>query len=131
MFELAQELELSSTPGDAGAEILVGPSGQFVYGTSRGSGVVLVYRLEEDDTLVKVQEFNLSGTWPRSMAIRDNLMAVIDQKGASLQLLEIDSATGMLSGSPDNVYSTPPGPAFVDFWGTTECAYVLREFSDV
>ena len=50
------------------------------------------------------------------MAIRDNLMAVIDKKGASLQLLEIDPNTGMLSGNPDNIYSTPPNPAFVDFW---------------
>ena len=45
-LELLQELELSSTPGDAGAEILVGPTGQFIYASSRGSGVVVVYRWE-------------------------------------------------------------------------------------
>ena len=44
-LELIQELELSSTPGDAGAEILVGPTGEFVYASSRGTGVVVVYRL--------------------------------------------------------------------------------------
>ena len=44
MFDLLQELELSSTETDAGAEILVGPSGQFVYVSSRGTGVVVVYR---------------------------------------------------------------------------------------
>ena len=43
-FDLLQELELSSTPGDAGAEILVDSTGQFVYASSRGSGVVIVYR---------------------------------------------------------------------------------------
>ena len=43
-LELLQELELSSTPGDAGAEILLGSTGEFVYGSSRGSGVVVVYR---------------------------------------------------------------------------------------
>ena len=43
-LELLQELELSSTPGDAGAEILVGPTGEFVYASSRGTGVVVVYR---------------------------------------------------------------------------------------
>ena len=43
-LELLQELELSSTQGDAGAEILVGTTGKFVYASSRGSGVVVVYR---------------------------------------------------------------------------------------
>lgn len=117
MFDLAQELELSSTPGDAGAEILVGPSGQFVYGSSRGSGVVLVYSLEEDDTLVKVQEYNLSGTWPRSMAIRDNLMVVADQYGEAIQVLNIDPVTGMLNtdNMEHNTLAAPPGPSFVGF----------------
>ena len=113
-FELAQELELSSTDGDAGAEILVSADGKFVYGSSRGSGVVLVYQLEADNSLIKIQEYNLAGVWPRSMAIRDNIMVVIDKFGPTVQLLEID-ATGMISGNPDNVYPTPASPSFVDF----------------
>ena len=36
------------------------------------------------------------------------------------EVIEYQDATGMLSGHPDNVYSTPPGPAFVDFWGTSD-----------
>ena len=80
-FELAQELELSSTDGDAGAEILVSADGKFVYGSSRGSGVVLVYQLEADNSLIKIQEYNLAGTWPRSMAIGDNMMVVVDKFG--------------------------------------------------
>ena len=43
-LDLIQELQLSSTPGDAGAEILVGPTGEFVYASSRGTGVVVVYK---------------------------------------------------------------------------------------
>jgi len=114
-FELAQELELSSTDGDAGAEILVSADGKFVYGSSRGSGVVLVYQLEADNSLIKIQEYNLAGTWPRSMAIRDNMMVVVDKFGPTIQLLEVDTTTGMISGNPDNVYPTPDSPSFVDF----------------
>ena len=121
LFDKVQDLELSVIEGEQfGAEILVDSSGQFVYGSSRGAGEVLVYKLQDDDTLTKIQTFNLSGIWPRSMAIRDNLMAVIDQHGDSLQLLEINPATGILSGNPDKIYSTPPGPTFVDFWGTSD-----------
>ena len=115
MFDLAQEVELSSTEGDAGAEILVGANGEFVYASSRGTGVVVVYKLEQDDSLVKMQEFNLVGTWPRSMAIRDTMMVVTDEHGDTVQLLEIDPTTGMLSGNPNNVYKTPTRPSFVDF----------------
>jgi len=112
-LELIQELELSSNGGDAGAEILVGPSGQFVYASSRGTGVVVVYRLEGDETLTRVEEYNLGGTWPRSMAIRDSMMVVIDQYGDSVQTLTIDQETGKLQGGA--MYSTPSQPSFVDF----------------
>ena len=114
MFDLAQEVELSSTDGDAGAEILVGPTGEFVYASSRGTGVV-VYKLEQDDSLTRIQEFKLNGTWPRSMAIMDTRLVVTDQKGGTLQLLEINPATGLIGGNPGNVYKTPPEPAFVGF----------------
>ena len=112
-LELIQELEVSSNGEDAGAEILVGPSGQFVYASSRGTGVVVVYKLEMDDTLVRVEEYSLGGTWPRSMAIRDNLMVVIDQYGDSVQVLTIDQETGKLKGG--DLYTTPSQPSFVDF----------------
>jgi len=113
-LDLLQELELSSTPGDAGAEILVGSTGQFVYASSRGSGVVVVYRLESDDTLVRLQEHKLSGTWPRSVAIRDNVMVVVDQHGDSLEVIKVDNQSGLLS-STGNIVATPPQPSFVDF----------------
>jgi len=112
-LELLQELEVSSNGDNTGGEILVGPSGQFVYASSRGTGVVVVYRLEADDTLVWVEEFNLEGIWPRSMAIRDNLMVVIDQFGDSVQVLTIDQETGKLEGG--QLYPTPSQPSFVDF----------------
>jgi len=111
-LSLLQELPLSSTNGDFGAEILV--QGDFVYATSRGSGVVLVYRLDpESHLLTLVQEEKLGGTWPRSLAIRGSVGAVIDQKGDSLQLLHIDEATGLVTPGP--TASTPSGPAFVQF----------------
>ena len=72
---------MSSTHGDAGAEILAGPDGKYLYISSRGSGVVVVYKVQDDNTLARLQEFKLAGTWPRSMAIKDQMMLVIDQYG--------------------------------------------------
>jgi len=111
-LSLLQELPFSSTNGDSGAEILI--QGDFVYATSRGSGVVLVYRMDpESGLLTLVQEEKLGGTWPRSLVVRGNIGAVIDQKGDSLQLLHIDEATGMVT--PGATVATPSGPAFVQF----------------
>jgi len=112
-LNLIQELALSSNGDDAGAEILVGPTGQFVYASSRGTGVVVVYKLEQDDTLTRVEEFLLSGTWPRSMAIKDNMMLVADQYGDSVQVVMIDQESGKLTGG--DLYPTPSQPSFVDF----------------
>ena len=114
-FELAQELELSSSDGDAGAEILVSADGKFVYCSSRISGVVLVYQLEADNSLIKIQEYTLAGIWPRSMAIRDNRMVVVDRINNIIQYLYVDTTTGMISGSSINIYPTPASPTFVDF----------------
>ena len=68
----------------------------------------------ENDSLVRLQEFQLSGTWPRSMAIRDNVMVVIDQHGDTMELVRVDNETGMLS-STGKMVATPAGPSFVDF----------------
>ena len=45
--------------------------GDFVYASSRGSGVLLVYRIQESGgRLQRLQEVKLEGSWPRSLAIR-------------------------------------------------------------
>jgi len=82
--ELTQldQVKLSSKDTDFGAEILV--QGDFVYCTSRGSGVLVVYRIVltgDTHTLARLQEVDLAGTWPRSLDIKGRLGAVIDQKG--------------------------------------------------
>ena len=71
-------------------------------------------RLEPDDSLVRVQEHQLAGSWPRGVAIRDNVMLVVDQHGDSLEVVKVDNDSGLLS-STGNIVSTPPQPSFVGF----------------
>ena len=63
---------------------------------------------------MRLQEHKLSGTWPRSVAIRDNVMVVVDQHGDSLEVIKVDNQSGLLS-STGNIVTTPPQPSFVDF----------------
>ena len=69
-------------------------------------------RLEPDDSLVRVQEHQLAGSWPRSVAIRDSVMLVVDQHGDSLEVLRLDNQSGLLS-STGKIVATPPQPSFV------------------
>ena len=84
-----------------------------MYATSRGSGVLVVYRLQETGLLTRLQELVLAGSWPRSLALRGGLGAVVDQFGDTLQLLLVDESTGLVTGA--GTVATPPGPAFVHF----------------
>ena len=63
---------------------------------------------------MRVQEHQLSGSWPRGVAIRDTVMVVVDQHGDSLEVLRVDNQSGLLS-STGNIVSTPPQPSFVGF----------------
>ena len=112
-LKFVQQVMLSEHKEDYGAEIVVGPECEHVYASSRGSGVIVVYRLGEDDLLIRVQEFNLGGSWPRHFAIRGQVMVVADQRGDSVQVVTIDKETGELYGG--DMIKTERQPAFVCF----------------
>ena len=66
-----KELNIVSVNKTAAAEIVLHHNREWVYVSSRGMGLVAVFRLDPvKDELTKVQEFNIQGTWPRSMALR-------------------------------------------------------------
>ena len=91
----------------------MGPEGKYVYASSRGTGILLVYKLTAEDALQKIQEFYLAGSWPRHFALQDNLIVVADQKGDTAQLLEIDAESSQVSHVSE--IQTAPRPAFVCF----------------
>jgi hypothetical protein len=63
---------------------------------------------------VKVQEFELHGTWPRHFAIQGNLLIIADQKEATIQVLHINQISGLLTTG--EIYDTPDNPTFVGFY---------------
>ena len=110
-LEELQQLPLSPHPEDYGAEVVVSEDGRTVYASSRGTGVILVYRLAGEQ-LGLVQELQLAGTWPRHFALRGKALLVADQHGASLQALTVRE-DGMLESG--DMVSTADQPAFVLF----------------
>merc|ERR1711981_346782 len=95
-LEYLHSAPLSPDAEDYGAEILL--AGDRVYASSRGTGLICVYNLTQEDRIVKIQDFYLGGSWPRHFAIKDQILLVADQRGDSVQLVHVDKDTGMLSG---------------------------------
>ena len=115
-MNLLQELPLSSNPGDYGAEITFNEAGDMLYASSRGTGVIVVYKLDFSSNhprLIRIQEMSQSGSWPRHFVLQDGLLVTSDQKGDSLQVLHVEPGTGLLI--PGKLATTDPGPAFVAF----------------
>ena len=113
-----KELNVVSVNKTAAAEILLHPNREWVYVSSRGLGLVAVFRLDPTtDELTKVQEFNIQGTWPRSMALSPtgNVLAVADQFSDSVQLLTVSPKDGTLSAMSHGVIKTPHQPSYVTF----------------
>ena len=113
-----KELNVVSVNKTAAAEILFHPNREWVYVSSRGQGLVAVFSLSPDsEELTKVQEFNIQGTWPRSMALSPtgDVLAVADQFSDSLQLLAVNPKDGSLSARGHGVIKTPRQPSFVTF----------------
>ena len=121
-LQLAAEAPLSSEAADYGAEIAWSGAGDRLYASSRGTGVVVVWALEESQEtagtglgLARLQEVSVWGSWPRHFSLRPEagLLATSDQRGDSLQLLHLDPASGLLV--PGKIVPTEHSPAFVTF----------------
>ncbi|HYZ72962.1 MAG TPA: beta-propeller fold lactonase family protein, partial [Chthoniobacterales bacterium] len=112
--------EISSLPGDPGnrdgaAEILVHPSGNFVYASNRGPGTVAVYKRDpQAGTLQVVQTAKVKGTFPRGMEFDPSgrFLLVGDQKENYFSVLRINAETGELHDD-GKTYDVPSPVSFV------------------
>ena len=82
------------------AEILVHPSGKFVYATIRGHDSVSVFAADsQDGKLTFVQNISAGGNVPRGLGIdpTGRWLITANQKSANVVEFVIDAVTGKLS----------------------------------
>jgi len=112
--------EISSLPGDpsnrdGGAEMLVHPTGNFVYASNRGPGTIAVYKRDAGKgTLQLVQTAKVMGTFPRGVEFdpSGSFLFVGDQTENHFSLMRIDPGTGELAQS-EKSYEVPSPVSFV------------------
>jgi 6-phosphogluconolactonase (cycloisomerase 2 family) len=96
------------------AEILVHPSGKFIYGTNRrfadhpDADSVAVFRLDEQGLPERVQSVTEDIAFPRAIQLdpTGTWLYALNQKGDSIVQLAIDQATGELTPT-GNVAAVP------------------------
>lgn len=95
------------------AEILVAPSGRFVYGSNRGHDSVVVFRIETDGTLALVEHESTRGNHPRSMTLTPDgtRLIVANLDSDDVQVFAVDDTTGALEHR--TTLRTSGGPFFV------------------
>lgn len=106
----------SFSGSNSGAEIVVHPSGQFVYSSNRGHNSIAHFRIDPaQGTLTFVEAHDTGGRTPRNFAIdpTGRLLFAANQNSATVRIFTVDPTTGQLtpSGAPVEV----PSPVCVRF----------------
>ncbi|HEX4589208.1 MAG TPA: beta-propeller fold lactonase family protein, partial [Gemmataceae bacterium] len=118
---LTERQTLSTLPPDFHgtsycAEVVVHPSGKFVYGSNRGHNSIAAFAIEPDGKLRPIGQQGEGVKTPRNFNIDPSgkWMIVANQDGNSLVVFQIDPRTGALS--PTGVRADVGGPVCVKFW---------------
>ena len=106
----------ANSPGNSTAEILVHPSGQFVYGSNRGEDSLAIYAVDaKSGKLTLVGHQPTGGKTPRSFGIDPSgrFLIAANQNSDTVVVFRVDPKTGLLAqvGEPVAV----PSPVCVKF----------------
>jgi 6-phosphogluconolactonase len=98
------------------AEVVVHPSGKFVYGSNRGHDSIAAFAIDADGKLRPIGHQGDGVKTPRNFNIdlAGRWMIVANQDGNSLVVFRIDPQTGALS--PTGTRAEVGGPVCVKFW---------------
>ncbi|HEX4567442.1 MAG TPA: lactonase family protein, partial [Vicinamibacterales bacterium] len=93
-------------PGYSTAEILLAPSGKFLYGSTRGHDSISVYSIDPSSGRLEfVSNTKLPGKTPRGFGITPDggYMLVAHQNSDSVVVFRIDKATGKLTSTSSTI----------------------------
>ena len=98
-FQTNSTLPTGGFSGNTTAEIVVHPSGKFLYGSNRGYNSVVVYQINPSDGKFTLVQQQATGTTPRNFAIDPTgaYCIVADQDSSDIRLYSIDPSSGMLT----------------------------------
>jgi 6-phosphogluconolactonase len=97
------------------AEVVVHPSGKFLYGSNRGHNSIAVFSISPKGTVTLLDNVNTQGRTPRNFGIdpTGSFLLALKQASNNIVVFRIDKKTGRLSPTGQTVET--PGPMCVRF----------------
>ena len=97
------------------AEILIGKSGHFLYGSNRGENTIVIFKIAEDGKLSLAGHVTCGGDFPRSFVIDPSgkFLLVGNQKSDNISVFKINKKTGIPEGPLSN--TEMKAPAYLEF----------------
>jgi 6-phosphogluconolactonase len=79
------------------ADIHLGKSGRFLYGSNRGENTIVTYRIESDGRITLAGRTTCGGDWPRNFVIDPSgkYLLVGNQKSGNISVFSIDKKSGL------------------------------------
>jgi 6-phosphogluconolactonase len=79
------------------ADVHIGNSGQYLYGSNRGENDIVTFKIEPDGKLTVAGRTPCGGDWPRNFVIDPSgkFLLVANQKSGNIVLFNIDEKTGL------------------------------------
>ncbi|NSW95834.1 MAG: lactonase family protein [Bacteroidales bacterium] len=84
------------------ADIHIGPSGKYLYGSNRGENTIVTFSIEADGTLKLVGHTSCGGDWPRNFTLDPSgkFLLVGNQKSDTIAVFRLNRSTGMPKDPP-------------------------------
>jgi len=98
------------------ADIHIGKSGEYIYGSNRGENSIVVYKIGDDGMLSLAGHSSCGGDWPRNFIIdpSGNFLLAGNQRSDNISVFRINRKTGIPEGPVDSTMMK--GPACLKFY---------------
>ena len=92
------------------ADIHIGRSGEFLYGSNRGENSIVTYRIGKDGLLILAGHSTCGGDWPRNFTIDPSgkFILAANQRSGDISIFRIDRITGIPEQLTQNVKLNAP-----------------------
>jgi 6-phosphogluconolactonase len=109
------EIETASTlpqptPGNSTAEVVIHPSGKFVYGSNRGHNSIAVFTTDASGHIKLIQNASVEGKTPRNFVVDPSgqFLIAANQDSNNITFFKIDQATGKLTYTGKSLQAFKP-----------------------
>jgi 6-phosphogluconolactonase len=104
-IQMISTLRTGYSGNNSCADIHIGSSGLYLYGSNRGENTIVTYEIDKDGLLSLAGHTDCGGNWPRNFVIdpSGNYLLAGNQKSSDIAVFKIDPQTGIPSKKVNDI----------------------------